>query len=101
MTAKALRKMSMVSTNAVERLSGWFSRIASEPINPANAKKPPSLIYGVDDRPLLGITISNAIQQVCVISINLVYPIVVFRAGSAPVSITSDLLAIGMVVLAF
>src|SRR5437879_4788524 len=82
-------------------VSGWLQRIAGGPVNPFNAKKPPSLIYGVDEHPPTAITISNAIQQACVIAINLVYPIVVFRAANTPIAMASDLLAVAMLVLAF
>ena len=87
--------------NASDGLSNWFQRVAKGKINPSNAKKPPSLVYGVDDYPPASITISNAIQQVCVIAINLVYPLIVFRAAGASTSVASDLLAVGMMVLAF
>ena len=92
--------MSMLA-NASDGLSNWFQRVAKGKINPSNAKKPPSLVYGVDDYPPASITISNAIQQVCVIAINLVYPLIVFRAAGASTSVASDLLAVGMMVLAF
>jgi NCS2 family nucleobase:cation symporter-2 len=72
-----------------------------EKINPANAKKPASLIYGVDEHPPAAIVFSNAVQQVAVIAINLVYPIVVFRAANTSVDTASGLLAVAMVVLAF
>jgi xanthine permease XanP len=80
-------------------LPALLQRIAGGPINPPNARKPLTLIYGVDDHPPSTIIVSNALQQVCVIAINLVYPIVVFRAANAPISLTSDLLAVGMLVL--
>ena len=47
------------------------------------------------------IVLSNAVQQVAVIAINLVYPIVVFRAANASVDVVSNLLATAMLVLAF
>jgi xanthine permease XanP len=93
--------VSLPFANASAGLSIWLQRVANGRINPTNAKKPPSLVYGVDDHPPITITISNAVQQVCVIAINLVYPLVVFRAAGASTSVTSDLLAVGMIVLAF
>ena len=77
----------------------WIQRAAFGKINPPSAKKPASLVYGVDDHPPPAVVLSNAIQQVAVIAINLVYPLVVFRAANASVEITSGLLAVGMVVL--
>jgi xanthine permease XanP len=83
------------------RVTGWLQHVAGGTISPPNVKKPASLVYGVDDHPPAMVTVSNAIQQVAVIAINLVYPIVVFRAANASVEITSDLLAVAMIVLAF
>jgi xanthine permease XanP len=88
-------------TSASSGLSNWLQRAAGGTINGTSAKKPPSLIYGVDDHPPVAVTISNAVQQVGVIAINLVYPIVIFRAANTPTSVSSDLLAVGMLVLAF
>jgi xanthine permease XanP len=93
-----------VSTGPVSGIPGVadrFRHLAWGKINPANAKKPASLVYGVDDRPPAVVVLSNAIQQVAVVAINLVYPIVVFRAANASVDIVSDLLAVAMLVLAF
>ena len=82
-------------------LRGWLQHIAWGRINPPNAKKPASLVYGVDDDPPAAVVLTNAIQQIAIIAINLVYPIVVFRAAGASVDITSGLLAVAMIVLAF
>jgi NCS2 family nucleobase:cation symporter-2 len=81
--------------------AGWYQQIAWGKVNPPNAKKPASLVYGVDDYPPTVVVLSNAVQQVAVIAINLVYPIVVFRAANASVDVVSNLLAAAMLVLAF
>ena len=93
--------MQMSLAEGVRGLSGWFRREAAGKIGPTNAKKPPSIIYGVNDFPPISITISNAVQQVAIIAINLVYPIVIFRVANASTSMSSDLMAVGMLVLAF
>lgn len=82
-------------------LTGWLQHVARGRINPPNAKKPASLDYGVDDNPPAAVVLTNAIQQIAIIAINLVYPIVVFRAAGASVDITSGLLSAAMIVLAF
>jgi NCS2 family nucleobase:cation symporter-2 len=82
-------------------MAGWYRQIAWGKINPPTAKKPASLVYGVDDVPPTVVVLSNAVQQVAVIAINLVYPIVVFRAANASVDVVSNLLAAAMLVLAF
>ncbi len=91
----------MPSAKSFQGLSGWIRHIALGRINPLNAKKPPTLIYGVDEYPPNAVMISNALQQVAVISINLVYPIVIFRAANTPIVESSGLLSVAMIVLAF
>src|SRR3954465_8111509 len=56
-------------------------------------RKPSSLIYAVDDVPAPMVTLLNAAQHVGVIAINLVYPVLIFRAVDAPVEVVSSLLA--------
>ena len=43
-------------------------------------KKPANIIYGLDELPPVMVTIMTGLQQVGVVSINLVYPLLVFRA---------------------
>jgi xanthine permease XanP len=56
-------------------------------------KKPPSLVYAVDDVPPPLVTLLNAVQHVGVIAINLVYPVLIFRAVDTPVEVVTSLLA--------
>jgi xanthine permease XanP len=65
---------------------------------PSPRKKPPNLIFGLEDSPPLLVTISNGVQHVALIAINLVYPLLVCRAANAPVALVADLLAMGMLV---
>ena len=65
----------------------------------ASAKKPPNLVYGLGDTPPLGITLFNGIQHVGLIAINLVYPLLIFRAANTPVALVTNLMAVGMLVL--
>jgi xanthine permease XanP len=85
------------SGNLVAR---FLRRAYGEPILPATAKKPAALIYNADERPNAILAISNGFQHVGLISINLVYPLLVFRAVDAPITIVTDMLSIGMIVLA-
>lgn len=62
-------------------------------------KKPANLVYGVDDQPPAGVTFFNALQHIGLISINLVYPLLIFRAIGTPVETVTSLLAIAMMVL--
>src|SRR5215467_7827810 len=62
-------------------------------------KKPGNIIYGVEDTPPLAVTTLNGIQHVGLIAVNLVYPLLIFRALGTPVTQIGDMLAIGMLVL--
>jgi xanthine permease XanP len=62
-------------------------------------KKPPTLLYGVDDSPPALVTVFNGLQHVGLIAINLVYPLLVFRAADAATPLVTNLLAVGMLVL--
>ena len=56
-------------------------------------RKPASLVYAVDDVPPPLVSLLNGAQHVGVIAINLVYPVLVFRAADTPVDVVSSLLA--------
>lgn len=62
-------------------------------------KKPANLIYGLDDEPSLAVTFGNAVQHVALIGINVVYPLIVFRAANTPTDFIANLVAIGLLVL--
>jgi xanthine permease XanP len=62
-------------------------------------KKPPNILYGVEESPPLAVTLLNGIQHVGLIAINLVYPLLVFRAADTPVQAVTNLMAVAMLVL--
>ena len=62
-------------------------------------KKPASLVYGVEESPPPLVTVLNGVQHVGLIAINLVYPLLVFRAVDTPTPLVTNLLAVAMVVL--
>jgi NCS2 family nucleobase:cation symporter-2 len=62
-------------------------------------KKPENLLYGVNDVPPHSVTLLNAVQHVGVISINLVYPLLIFRLAGVPTDTVIALLAVGMAIL--
>jgi len=63
------------------------------------ARKPGNIIYGLDEAPPLLVTAGNAVQHVALISINLVYPVIIFRLAGVPISGVASLLAVGLLVL--
>jgi len=62
-------------------------------------KKPENLLYGVNDVPPLSVTLLNAVQHVGVISINLIYPLLIFRLAGVHTDTVIALLAVGMAIL--
>ena len=95
-TSPAEERLPHQSSNPIR---SFLTRTYSAPILPATAKKPSSLIYNADDRPSLVVALSNGVQHVGLISINLVYPLLICRAVDAPIPMVADLLSVGMIVL--
>jgi NCS2 family nucleobase:cation symporter-2 len=62
-------------------------------------KRPPDLLYAVDERPPLAVTLFNGIQHVGVIAINLIYPLVIFKLAGVPSATVTALLSTGLVVV--
>jgi NCS2 family nucleobase:cation symporter-2 len=62
-------------------------------------KKPPTLRYGVNDDPPLAVTIFSGLQQVGIISIFLVYPLLVFREAALPPAKLLDILSLSMLAM--
>ncbi len=67
--------------------------------DPSVVRRPANLVYGLDEVPPQLATVLNAVQHVGLISINLVYPLLIFRAIDTPVAVVTSALGIGMIVL--
>ena len=65
----------------------------------ASPRKPANIVYALDEAPPLLVTAGNAVQHVALISINFVYPLLIFRLADVPVSGVASLLAVGLMVL--
>ena len=65
----------------------------------AEPKKPAGLIYGLNDTPPPTIIALNGFQHVGLIAINLVYPVLIFRAAGASAETIANFIALGMLVL--
>ena len=63
-------------------------------------KKPATLIYGVDEIPPISITVLSGFQHAGIIAINLIFPVIVFRAAGASTAVVATLLSVGMCILA-
>ena len=62
-------------------------------------KRPHDLLYGVDEKPPLPVTLSNGLQHAGVMAINMIYPLVLFKMAGASAAVTIELLSVGLVVL--
>ena len=62
-------------------------------------KRPPGLLYGVDESLPLSLALLNGVQHVGVVAINLIYPLAVFRVAGVPVTEITALLSLGLIVL--
>jgi xanthine permease XanP len=62
-------------------------------------KRPPDLVYALDENPPLLVTVLNGIQHVGLIAINLVYPLLIFRLAGLDTRVIVELICMGMIVL--
>jgi NCS2 family nucleobase:cation symporter-2 len=63
-------------------------------------KRPPTIVYGVDDKPPLAITVFTGLQHVALLSIFLLFPVLLCReAGLSPEKI-NDVVSLSMLVIA-
>src|SRR5262249_5494856 len=78
------------------------SEPAAQPRSPARVgmKRPPELVYGLEEAPPPVVTMLLGVQHVGLIAINLVYPLLVFRVAGTPPHAVVDLIGAGMLVLA-
>ncbi|HUI97156.1 MAG TPA: solute carrier family 23 protein, partial [Xanthobacteraceae bacterium] len=62
-------------------------------------RKPPTLIYGLDETPPLMVSAFNGVQHVALVAINFIYPLVIFRAAGTAPELIGSLLSTGILVL--
>lgn len=62
-------------------------------------KRPPDLVYALDENPPLLVTVLNGVQHVGLIAINLVYPLLIFRLAGLDTRVIVELICMGMIVL--
>jgi NCS2 family nucleobase:cation symporter-2 len=62
-------------------------------------KKPPSIVYGVDDRPPVTITILSGLQNVAVMAVYLIFPLIICREAGASIAVTVAVLSLAMLVM--
>jgi len=62
-------------------------------------KKPLNIVYGVDERPPLGVTLVSGFQHVVLMSIRLLFPLLVAREAGLPPERILDVVAVSMLVM--
>lgn len=63
-------------------------------------RKPPNILYGVDETPPLGVTLLSGVQQVGLISVYLVFPLLIGREAQVTDSEVVGLLSASMIAMA-
>ena len=63
-------------------------------------RKPPNVIYGVDESPPVGVVVLSGLQHVGLASIYLVYPVLVAQAAGASAEVASAVVAMTLLALA-
>jgi xanthine permease XanP len=62
-------------------------------------KKPANIVYGVDDRPPIAMVVLSGVQNVAVMAVFLIFPLIICHEANASVSTSSSILRIAMLVL--
>ena len=63
-------------------------------------KKPANIVFGVEDRPPLGILILAGLQNVAVMAVYLILPLIVCQKAGASMAVTVDVLSFSMLAMA-
>lgn len=62
-------------------------------------KKPANIVYGVEDRPPVSIIVLSGLQNVAVMAVYLILPLIVCRKADASIAVTIAVLSFSMVVM--
>jgi NCS2 family nucleobase:cation symporter-2 len=65
-----------------------------------HGRKPPNIVYGVEESPPLGVNLLSGVQHVGLMSIYLVYPVLVAQAAGASVEVTAAMVSMTLIALA-
>lgn len=63
-------------------------------------RRPPGLLYAVDDRPPLAVNVLSGLQHVGLMSVYLVYPVLVAKAAGVPAETAGALVSLTLIALA-
>src|SRR5262249_2224043 len=78
----------------------WVRRLLSAPPDSPTRKKPATLTYGAEEWPPTAVVWISGVQHVGVVAIFLVYPLIMAREAQLSTDQTTNLLQLGMIVLA-
>ena len=88
--------MKLPARPAIQRIAAAFG--ARELLR--KPKKPPEILYGVEDTPPLAATLLSACQHVGNLSTTLVVPIIIFREAHVPPEVSASIIGISFLGLA-
>lgn len=63
----------------------------------ASPQKPPNLVYGLQDRPPLPLTLLFGLQQVCMMAVGVFFPVIIARACGATPEVTKAMVSLTMI----
>jgi xanthine permease XanP len=76
-----------------------FRTIAGGAREPTSRKKPPELLYGVDDVPPLYIILLSGLQHVGLVTIFLIYPLLIVNEIGASMALSANILSLALISL--
>jgi len=99
--SSAVTAGSALDNDVVPRRRSWAERIgfAPRPANRVAVVPPAGMIYGVDDKPSLGLTAFAGLQWVGLINVYLVFLLVLVRAGDVPPPTVAAMVGLSMLAL--
>ena len=62
-------------------------------------KKPANIVYGVEDRPPATITILSGLQNVAIMAVYLIFPLIICRKADASIAVTVAVLSLAMLAM--
>ncbi len=63
-------------------------------------RKPSNVVYGVEERPPLGVTVVSGLQHAGLMSMFLLYPVLIARAADAPVEVAAAMVSFTLIAMA-
>jgi xanthine permease XanP len=66
----------------------------------SKGRTPPGIVYAVDQRPVLGLTVLSGAQHVGLMAVNLIYPVLIVREAGGSPEVVIQVVSLSLLVLA-